>query len=253
MCDNKATSVEHVPPQCLFPEIKDSKEDLRVNLITVPSCDEHNQKKSKDDEFLMVSLAGIIGNNSIGYEHYHGKVQRTLKRNSYRLLEKVLFQKQTIRLPRKNSFIELIVGKPDYERLCDCFIHIAYGVHRYHFQKNFKGTVKPFLGFLHNTEKNPRAFKALIEEKAHLELADKPKHGENPKVFYYQFTDADQFGLYLAKFCFYQNVNIYASYQPIGAKEPFDLGMLLINEGMHTVIEIGDKKFEFNSQDDVSK
>lgn len=119
--------------------------------------------------------------------------------------------------------------------------------------KNFKGTVKPFISFLHNTEKNPSAFKALIEEKVHLELANKPKHGENPKVFYYQFADADQFGIYLAKFCFYQNVNIYVSYQPVGAKEPFDLGMLLINKGIHTVIEVGDKKFEFNSQNDVSK
>src|SRR5690606_38612967 len=93
MCDEVATSVEHVPPKCLFPEIKDSGVDLRVNLITVPSCEEHNCKKSHDDEFLMVSIAGMLGNNSIGYQHYNGKIQRALRRTSYKLLEKVFLNR----------------------------------------------------------------------------------------------------------------------------------------------------------------
>lgn len=50
MCDLSATSVEHVPPKCMFPEFKDAKVDLRRKLITVPSCDDHNAKKSRDDE-----------------------------------------------------------------------------------------------------------------------------------------------------------------------------------------------------------
>lgn len=54
MCDQPATSREHVPPACLFPEEKDIRTSLfRNNLITVPSCDLHNSKKSTDDEFLM--------------------------------------------------------------------------------------------------------------------------------------------------------------------------------------------------------
>ena len=56
MCDSYAVTVEHVPPACLFPEKKDSKDiDFRKNLITVPSCEIHNSKKSDDDEFLMFS------------------------------------------------------------------------------------------------------------------------------------------------------------------------------------------------------
>src|SRR5207249_7535044 len=55
MCDRQATSHEHVPPKCIFPERKDTDgQDLRAQLITVPSCDIHNSKKSKDDESLMV-------------------------------------------------------------------------------------------------------------------------------------------------------------------------------------------------------
>ena len=103
MCEQKATSVEHVPPKCLFPEYKDTQRDLRLNLITVPSCDDHNGKKSRDDEFLMVSLAGIIGNNSIGYQHYRGKIQRALKRTSYKLLEKVFLSRKLVKISDENK------------------------------------------------------------------------------------------------------------------------------------------------------
>lgn len=52
MCDAEATTVEHVPPKCIFPESKDLSStdkllDFRKQLITVPSCDDHNGKNQK--------------------------------------------------------------------------------------------------------------------------------------------------------------------------------------------------------------
>src|SRR3954451_9328117 len=91
MCPALATSREHVPPRNLFPEASETGGvDYRVNLITVPSCDLHNSAKSLDDEFLMVSLAGIIGNNSIGYSHKLRKLDRAIRLSANRLLEEVL-------------------------------------------------------------------------------------------------------------------------------------------------------------------
>lgn len=246
MCDKLATSDEHVPPKCLFPTIRDSGEDFRVNLITVPSCEEHNCKKSHDDEFLMVSIAGILGNNSIGYQHFNGKIQRAIKRSSHKLLEKIFLRKELIRIGDENKFLELLLGTPDYDRLISCFTHIAYGIHRHHFKQNFKGTIKPYLGFLYTNEKNSKAFKAFLKAKTSIELANKPKYGDNPKVFYYQFTDADEFGLYLGRLCFYQNVDVYISYQPVDAKKPYHLGFELMNRGIKTIIKLDDKQFEFN-------
>jgi hypothetical protein len=54
MCDSLATSSEHVPPKCFFPEKKDlpREVDLRKNLFKVPSCDAHNSQKSHDDEYF---------------------------------------------------------------------------------------------------------------------------------------------------------------------------------------------------------
>ncbi len=43
-CGKLATSVEHFPPKGIFPS------EHRKNLLTVPSCDEHNSANSKTDE-----------------------------------------------------------------------------------------------------------------------------------------------------------------------------------------------------------
>lgn len=97
MFDSILISLDHVPPRSLFPESREvGGKDYRVNLITVPSCELHNSAKSHDDEFLMVSLSGIIGNNSIGYRHKLGKVDRAIRRSSNRLLDKVLLQKKEL-------------------------------------------------------------------------------------------------------------------------------------------------------------
>ena len=63
MCEQANTTPEHVPPKCIFPEVKDLGIDYRKSLITVPSCDAHNLRKSKDDEYLMFVLTCSITNN----------------------------------------------------------------------------------------------------------------------------------------------------------------------------------------------
>ncbi len=57
----------------IFP--KDSKH--RVNLIKVPSCDEHNSKKSKCDEFLKFVLTATGGTNELARHIFGGSVMRS--------------------------------------------------------------------------------------------------------------------------------------------------------------------------------
>jgi len=84
-CGNLATSREHVPPKCLFPEDKSIKDILgklfRNNLITVISCDEHNISKSHEDEYLMACLSGKADNNDVAYIHNTTKVRRAIEKN----------------------------------------------------------------------------------------------------------------------------------------------------------------------------
>ena len=58
MCSAESVTTEHIPPKCIFPEKKDLADgrDYRRNLITVPSCADHNLHKSGDDEYLLYVL-----------------------------------------------------------------------------------------------------------------------------------------------------------------------------------------------------
>lgn len=84
-CDKEATSREHVPPKCLFPEDKDIKvvldKNFRKDLIIVPSCDKHNLSKSNDDEYLMACLDVKVCNNAIAYIYTKTKLARSVRRN----------------------------------------------------------------------------------------------------------------------------------------------------------------------------
>lgn len=252
MCESPATSREHVPPRCIFPESKDmGGESYRQNLITVPSCDLHNMAKSRDDEFLMVSLAGIIGNNSIGYRHKFGKVNKAVRRSSNRLLEEVLVEKKrlfTVEV-EPNKFINVIWGTPDAARLHSCIEHVGRGLHLHHFGTCFRGEVRVYLGYLHPESQNAKSFNMFVKRKFEIEIDGKPRFGENPEVFFYQVTDVDRIGLYAMRLCFYGGLNIYTAFMPDGTTMPFDLGMYLLGQGITTVITLGDEKFIFNDDE----
>jgi hypothetical protein len=248
MCDSPASSREHVPPRCIFPEQKDIPEkSLRAALITVPSCDTHNSKKSADDEFLMVSLGGILSNNSIGYRHKMTKVNRAIAKSSNRLLDKAFTERKhfVVRL-EENKFIEVIRGTPDFTRLKKCFEQIALGIFFHEFNKRFKGTTTVLMAHLEQKDKNGEIFIQFIKHRAELELRAKERFGNNPAVFCYQFSDPDHFGLFILKMLFYGGCEIFVSFIPEGRTPPFNLGMQMIEGGIKTVIELEGKKYTFN-------
>jgi hypothetical protein len=246
-CDEPATSREHVPPLCIFPEFKDIGANYRQNLITVPSCYLHNSAKSDDDEFLMVSLAGIIGNNSIGYQHKFSKVNRAIHRSSFSLLNKSLKnQKWSIVEFGPNKFIDVVWGTPDYDRLIKCFEKVAHGIHLYHFGKNFRGQTRVMLGYIPSDLPNPAEYQRFIRDRIALELQNKVRVGYNPEVFNFQFTDPDQFGLYLVHLQFYGGLDVYVSFIPENRQIPDSLFMKLIEGGIESTILLGNEKYRFN-------
>ena len=249
MCEQASTSKEHVPPRCLFPEAKDVRTDLRKQLITVPSCDQHNSHKSADDEFLLISLAGIIGNNSIGYTHKFTKVNRAIKRSAFRLLDEAMNEKRLEWLEfAPNKFIDVIWGTPDYVRLSNCFDRIARALYFNSFGSRFLGTTRVLLGYVLDQSKNPAEFKKFIKEKVKSELASKPRLGANPEVFTYQFTDPDHYGLFVLHLQFYDGLDIYISFMPERFTPPKNLAMELIKIGIHTVLLVDGRSYQFNTE-----
>ena len=245
-CQKEATSVEHVPPKCIFPELKDfPHKELRKNLITVPSCDEHNSAKSKDDEFLMISLAGMLGNNSIGYAHSITKVDRALRRSSYKLLERVFIsnRKKLVLDLGDNKFIHAIAGTPDLERLNNCVDHIVRGLYRHHFRKNFSGHSKTLLSFLVVEEESRSNLQQFLLARARKDTAGLPRFGENQQVFFYQTVEPDEFGIMLMNLCFFENIEIFCALIPEQASVPNHLGFELMKRGMPVTFTLDGQEY----------
>ena len=97
MCTEIATSGEHAPPRCLFPETKyiGEENDQRINLIKVPSCDLHNSQKSTDDEYLLYLFSMSKRANGCGLVNFHTKVAKSARRRP-KLAEKIFKNEKII-------------------------------------------------------------------------------------------------------------------------------------------------------------
>lgn len=245
-CDSEATSAEHVPPKCIFPELKDfPHKDLRKNLITVPSCDKHNSAKSKDDEFLMISLAGMLGNNSIGYAHSVTKVDRALRRTSYKLLESVFVanRRKLVLDVDGNRFVQAIAGTPDLDRLNNCADHMARGIYRHHFGESFRGSSVAVFGFLIVENEGQSNLQQFLLNRARRDTSGLPKYGANQSVFFYQVVDPDENGIALLNLCFFENIEIFCALVPEQGNIPRDLGFELMKWGLPVKFMLDGKEY----------
>ena len=241
-------------PRTCFPEAKDvDGADYRVNLITVPSCDDHNTEKSHDDEFLMVSLAGIIGNNSIGYVHKLGKVDRAIRNSAHRLLDQVLIERKAVHQIEiaDSQFHQVIWGTPDVQRLKRCFTHIGFGLHKHHFRTPFTGRIEVLLGYLFHSDDNAKTFVEFIRDRSAIDLEGKPRLSSNQDIFYFQVTDPDQFNIFLMKLVFYGGLEVYLAFIPASATQPTLLAFELLAHGVKSIVTLGDKAYVFNPREET--
>jgi hypothetical protein len=196
MCSEAPTSVEHVPPLCLFPEKKDlpSGVDLRKQLITVPSCDEHNTSKSKDDEYILYALVLNIPNNETATNQFFTKIQRAIERNPALINGFAQTTMPILAEDRTTGQIQRTLAvKVDRKRLNRALEMIARALYFHHFKAHWPGAVSVFPHFLlWLTEPNaaelnqPLAGMALAVEQL---MEAEPLHGANPEVFCYQVVE----------------------------------------------------------------
>ncbi len=196
MCDELATSQEHVPPKCIFPEMKDLPEgiDLRKELFKVPSCDVHNSVKSTDDEYLMYVLGITRQINTIGRNHYNSKVRRAINR-SPSLLTKLVKGSTPIILtdpltmkPEQSRAIEL-----DPLRFDKIIGHLGRAIYFHHYNEKWIYGLKYQAEFLEPTidqASAPNIRSKAISTQADLLFANAPYFGKNPEVFKYQVVDS---------------------------------------------------------------
>jgi hypothetical protein len=212
-CESPATGREHVPPRCLFPTELGS--DFRKNLITVPSCDEHNTAKSDDDEFLLASLAGIIGCNDVGMAHKFTKVNRAIRRTGGKLLQKALKEQRVEWYKLGDGMIvDVTWGKLDIERLSRCFSLIGLGLYRAEYGKSFRGRVKCEIAYAPLHDRGRMGFREFIVDEMNAELASSPIKGDNPAVFQWVIGPLDPSGACCGMMIFYGNLEVYLGFIP---------------------------------------
>ena len=193
MCDATATSVEHVPPRCLFPEQKDlpSGVDLRKKLITVPSCEVHNTSKSKDDEYLLYALSMNIPNDPTASNHFLTKILRAIQRRPS-VIRKFTEKQIPVKVEdtQTGEIHETLALQVDRQRLENALMMIGRALYFHHFKTSWKGSVSAYPNFLLAlTEPNARELNEPVEKMAALAeefFLDQPRYGENQDVFSYQ-------------------------------------------------------------------
>lgn len=153
-CDMEATSREHVPPKCIFPEKKDIDldEDHRVDLISVPSCDVHNSKKSGDDEYLMYILVSTLTVNSVAERHAATKILRAMERRPSLSNEIYSGRESVVAETESGERFETYMVPLNGARLDSCFDHVAKGLYFHSFNETWVGKIRSVYNFIMATD-----------------------------------------------------------------------------------------------------
>lgn len=217
MCEKAATSKEHVPPQCFFPDAKDlpANMNLKKNLITVPSCDEHNTNKSKDDEYLLFCLLLNIANNDTAFTNFKTKITRAMNRNpkpfQYFTKEKmpvIAVDNETGQASKTFMF------KIDIARILKSLEQIGKALYFHCYSNKFTGRCIILYDFaLLQSKQNDAGLNDFYQNtlKQIKEYFDKMKHsGENPEVFKYCLEEVDHG--HILGMRFYGGSNVFVAF-----------------------------------------
>lgn len=206
-CTNPGTSSEHVPPQCLFPEAKDTGGcDLRRQLVTVPACEAHNSAKSRDDEFLLWVLSANVCANATGAQQAVTKVARSFVRRPA-LGNSILEGGRPVRVTASESGAvhDAQMLTLDEPRLLRCLELIARGLHLHIFGKRWLGPTAVHTDFVDRDEEAGKAerdkVRLAVYRAANTHFATRPQQGENPDVFWFKASAGPEGRL--MRLCFY--------------------------------------------------
>ena len=194
MCDAPATGGEHVPPQCIFPK----NNSYRVGLIKVPSCDEHNSKKSKCDEYLKFVLTAVGGMNELSGSIFGGSVMRSLERRPH-LIDTFTPDLQVIQV----GGLETGGFTLDWPRFEVSIASVVRGLYFHETGKKLLGKISGVAWGQMLTENYSKAHFLETIGNAEREL---PANyvGANPRVFQYAFNTSKSGKTSMCRLRFYE-------------------------------------------------
>ncbi len=215
-CGTAASSREHVPPKCLFPEDKDIADGVnyRKNLITVPSCDKHNSNKCKDDEYLQLIIVHGYFINTAGREHFNEKIVRALTRRPA-ILAALYANQHPVTVDAQPT----VAVDIDRERFNNVLEHVCRGLFFYEFGDRWQEEIEihtPLLLSMNDPDSDKvnqlvtNLSKAIIRE-----LTDCEKKGHNPEIFWYQMQINGAKKRLIIRMMFYEGFDVFAISDPL--------------------------------------
>jgi hypothetical protein len=209
MCDKEKVSVEHAPPKSFFPS------DMRNNLITVDSCQEHNEDTSLDDEYVRNLITMLTYGNDTAYELFSEKTIKSFKRSP------ALLQSTTERQhPVNFNGTPTVALEIDRDRVDLVMRKIAYALFYHKYNKRWLRKLITATTHLKTPEFKNDEFGEVIEkaQRDHALVYE----GNNTDVFKFIFIDLDDniYNKYL-RMKFYDGFEIFMIFdEDSGYSEP---------------------------------
>jgi len=195
-CGQKAINKEHVPPKSLFPKGK------REQLITVRSCEIHNNHFSKLDERFKILFQLAKNSNEVAKNEFTRKTLKALKRKeSKRFFDDLKDRVQSKRMAGKDEVAIALSGTEHY----DFLEKIVRGLYYVHMESPAKNGV--VMTFCKQISYESLPYSEAIGDLIPLLSSDKMIEGNcsNSDIFYYKY-----FGKvntpFLVKFIIYENI-----------------------------------------------
>ncbi|MDB9513108.1 hypothetical protein PN499_18100 [Kamptonema animale CS-326] len=202
-CERTATTRDHIPPKCFFPEKKylpSNSSDYRSNLITVPSCSEHNNFRSRDDEYA----AAVIVMNSksdLAFTIFKSKWVQTLLRREAVLGKRIFSTARNARVISINNgllipydTLAITYEVERIERVIESIARALYYHDSGYQEKWVNSCIIKSLNFLKrdlNPPEDAEYFTRINQYFIDPELG-LTKKGSHPDVFYYQFFQSKE-------------------------------------------------------------
>lgn len=211
MCAEQATSTEHAPAKCFFPEQKDLPgQDLRRNLITVPSCETHNTARAKDDEYVMSLCVTYFDTNAIARSQFATKIMRALQRSP--AFVKTLFGPSQRATVNGQESLAVQIDDARFERVMNNTVRALF---YHHTRDKLTRTVRINSPSFVSADAELNAAYLRIRSIATPFFAPLPRYGENPQVFYYQISPGAGSREGVARLVFFEGFEVFAAWGPI--------------------------------------
>lgn len=208
-----ATSREHVPPKCFFPEQKDvGHNKYRQDLFSVPSCDQHNTSKSRDDEYLLFLIASHFDNNLVAQRHFSTKIIRAVKRNPS--MYKYVEDNYPIILDGQSSIAYTV----DWARFKKEIEHLTCALFYLNYRQRLDLPIRihtPDLFAINRPDAQEiNQHLQEIEALTFGALRTQTRQGKNPEVFYYQHFSMPEIPSFVFRMVFYDGFVVIAYASP---------------------------------------